>query len=38
MQSDTPSAALPTAQSFRRNLKWIGILAFCSWLGLSSGD
>jgi hypothetical protein len=34
MESDTQSTALPTAQWFRHNLKWIGILAFLFLAGL----
>lgn len=34
MQSDTQRKALPTSRWFRRNLKWIGILAFLFLSGL----
>jgi len=34
MQTDSQSAALPTSQWFRRNLKWIGISAFLFLAGL----
>src|SRR5262249_17155865 len=34
MQRDTQSTALRTSQWFRRNLKWIGILAFLFLAGL----
>jgi hypothetical protein len=34
MQIDIQSTALPTSQWFRRNLKWIGILAFLFLAGL----